>query len=196
MTATEPLVRIRDLHKSFEGHPVLRGVTLDIPRGQKLVIIGTSGSGKSTLLRLLMTLEEPDRGDIEIAGRSVWTMLDRRGQRVRADEAHLRAARRPVGMVFQHFNLFPHMTVLENVAAAPILTRGVARATAEARARELLAEVGLAEKADAKPGTLSGGQKQRVSIARAVLVSNPVPPRINVTRPRRQQRLDPRLSRV
>ncbi len=161
-------MRIRDLHKSFEGHPVLRGLTLDIPRGQKLVIIGTSGSGKSTLLRLLMTLEEPDRGDIEIAGTSMWTMLDRAGTRVRADEAHLRAVRRPVGMVFQHFNLFPHMTVLDNVTTAPILARGIARAEAETRARELLAEVGLADKADARPGKLSGGQKQRVGIARAL----------------------------
>lgn len=166
--STEPLVRIRDLHKSFDGHPVLRGLTLDIPRGQKLVIIGTSGSGKSTLLRLLMTLDEPDRGTIEVAGESMWTMFDATGNSVPADEAHLHKVRRRLGMVFQHFNLFPHMTVLENVVAAPVLAKGVARADAETRARELLAEVGLADKAAMRPGKLSGGQKQRVAIARAL----------------------------
>jgi polar amino acid transport system ATP-binding protein len=170
MTTTDdaPLVRVRDLHKSFEGHPVLRGVSLEIPRGQKLVVIGTSGSGKSTLLRLLMTLEEPDRGDIEVGGESMWTMVDAAGKRVPANEAHLRKVRRRLGMVFQHFNLFPHMTVLENVAAAPMLAQGIARDAAEARARELLTEVGLADKIDARPGKLSGGQKQRVGIARAL----------------------------
>ncbi|MGE0872824.1 MAG: ectoine/hydroxyectoine ABC transporter ATP-binding protein EhuA [Kofleriaceae bacterium] len=163
-----PLLRILGLHKAFDGNPVLRGIDLDVERGEKLVIIGTSGSGKSTLLRILMTLEEPDRGDVEIAGDPMWTMRDRAGARIPASEDHLRRMRRRFGMVFQHFNLFPHMTVLENVAAAPILAKGVARAEAEARARELLAEVGLGDKASARPGKLSGGQKQRVGIARAL----------------------------
>jgi polar amino acid transport system ATP-binding protein len=167
-TTSDPIVRVRDLHKAFGGTPVLRGLSLEIPRGQKLVIIGTSGSGKSTLLRLLMTLEEPDRGEIEIAGRSMWTMADKRGRSVRADEAYLRAVCQPVGMVFQHFNLFPNLTVLENVALPPILARGVPRPEAEDRARTLLADIGLADKASMRPGVLSGGQKQRVGIARAL----------------------------
>lgn len=167
-TPSDPIVRVRDLHKSFGATHVLRGLSLDISRGEKLVVIGTSGSGKSTLLRMVMALEEPTRGEIDIAGRSLWTMTDKRGRSVRADEAHLRSVCQPVGMVFQHFNLFPHLSVLDNIALAPVLVRGLARREAEARARTLLGEVGLADKASARPSSLSGGQKQRVGIARAL----------------------------
>lgn len=167
-TTPDPIVRVRDLHKTFGTTPVLRGLSLDIARGEKLVVIGTSGSGKSTVLRLLMALEEPTRGEIEIAGRSLWTMTDKRGRAVRANEAHVRSVCQPIGMVFQHFNLFPHLSVLDNIALPPILARGLTRAEAEARARTLLGEVGLADKASARPSMLSGGQKQRVGIARAL----------------------------
>lgn len=166
--ASDPIVRVHDLHKTFGTTPVLRGLSLDIRRGEKLVVIGTSGSGKSTLLRMVMALEEPTRGDIDIAGRALWTMADKRGRTVRADEAHLRSVCQPVGMVFQHFNLFPHLSVLNNIALPPILARGLTRAEAEARAHSLLGEVGLADKASARPSMLSGGQKQRVGIARAL----------------------------
>ena len=167
--ADRPLVRVRSLRKAYGDRPVLRGVDLDIVRGERVAVIGPSGSGKSTLLRLLMTLEKPDGGTIEIGGDPVWTM-QRRGRDVPADEAHLRAVRGRVGMVFQQFNLFPHMTVLRNVTLAPQLRLGLGRREAEDRARRLLALVGLAERADQYPATLSGGQKQRVAIARALAV--------------------------
>jgi polar amino acid transport system ATP-binding protein len=163
----ETIVRIRGLTKSFGDLAVLKGIDLDIARGEKIAIIGASGSGKSTILRILMTLTEPDGGRVEIDGESLWSM-ERNGAEVRADEAHLRRMRQKVGMVFQQFNLFPHLTVLRNVALAPQVTQGIEREKAEARARSLLDRVGLADKADAWPAQLSGGQKQRVAIARAL----------------------------
>lgn len=153
--------------KSFGALRVLDGIDLEIPSGQKVALIGPSGSGKSTVLRTLMTLEPIDGGRIEIAGESVWTMR-RNGREVAADRAHLRAVRRHVGMVFQHFNLFPHMTVLRNVTEAPRHVLGLSAQEAEQRARELLALVGLEDKVDAYPRQLSGGQQQRVAIARAL----------------------------
>jgi polar amino acid transport system ATP-binding protein len=164
---TSPVIRLCGVSKSYGELQVLQDMDLDIFPGQKVALIGPSGSGKSTILRILMTLEGVDAGRIEIAGESVWTMR-RNGREVPADRAHLRRVRGNVGMVFQHFNLFPHMTVLRNVTDAPIHVLGLSRDEAVRRARELLELVGLEDKIEAYPARLSGGQKQRVAIARAL----------------------------
>jgi polar amino acid transport system ATP-binding protein len=158
---------MRGVDKRFGDEVVLDRLDLEVARGERLAIIGGSGSGKSTILRILMTLERIDGGRVEIDGEPVFTE-ERDGREVPASEAHLREVRRKVGMVFQHFNLFPHMTALGNVMEAPRRVLGLPKEEAEARARELLARVGLAEKADAHPARLSGGQQQRVAIARAL----------------------------
>jgi polar amino acid transport system ATP-binding protein len=162
-----PLVRIRGLAKRFGDVDVLRGIDLDVPEGQVVSIIGPSGSGKSTLLRLLMALDWPDGGSIEIAGESLYSVVVDGVERP-APERHVRRMRRGIGMVFQHFNLFPHMTALRNVMEAPVHVLGRARDDARREAAEGLARVGLAGKLDAYPRELSGGQKQRVAIARAL----------------------------
>ncbi|MPZ21274.1 MAG: ectoine/hydroxyectoine ABC transporter ATP-binding protein EhuA [Luteitalea sp.] len=162
-----PIVRIHQLHKRFGELEVLRGLDLEIPEGQVVSIIGPSGSGKSTLLRILMTLERPDSGHIEIAGESLYT-VHKNGHEQPAGEAHIRRVRRNIGMVFQHFNLFPHMTVLQNVTEAPIHVLGLSKEEAERIATADLERVGLGEKLAAYPAELSGGQKQRVAIARAL----------------------------
>ena len=161
------IVRMSKVNKSYGDLHVLRDLDIEIPAGQKVSIIGPSGSGKSTLLRLLMTLEKPDSGEIEVEGEPMWHMR-KNGQVVDADEAHLRAVRGKLGMVFQHFNLFPHMSVLRNLTEAPVLVLKSPKDQAEAEARELLDMVGLSDKVDAYPSQLSGGQKQRVAIARAL----------------------------
>jgi polar amino acid transport system ATP-binding protein len=166
-----PIVRCKDLRKSYGDLEILRGLNCEIAPGEKVSIIGPSGSGKSTLLRLLMTLERPTAGRIEIDGESLWT-ISQQGREVPASEAHVRRVRGQIGMVFQHFNLFPHMNVLQNITLAPRLVALQSADAATERARELLGMVGLAEKADAFPAQLSGGQKQRVAIARA-LAMNP-----------------------
>ncbi len=162
-----PLVEIRNLHKRYGQLEVLKGLDVDVAAGEKVSIIGPSGSGKSTLLRVLMTLERPDEGTIRIDGQSLWEM-QRGGRTVPADAAHVRRIRGQVGMVFQHFHLFPHMNVLENITTAPRLVLGESTAEATDRAQSLLGLVGLSEKAHARPSELSGGQKQRVAIARAL----------------------------
>lgn len=162
-----PAVRLESVRKRYGELEVLRGVDLEIPAGQTVAIIGPSGSGKSTLLRLLMTLDKPDAGRIEIAGEPLWTMVHN-GREVPADEGHVRRLRGKVGMVFQHFNLFPHMTALANVIEAPMRVRGLGRAEAQALGIAQLERVGLADKRNAYPAELSGGQKQRVAIARAL----------------------------
>lgn len=162
-----PMIRVRNLRKSYGSVAVLSGVDLDVAPAETVSVIGPSGSGKSTLLRLLMTLDRPDSGTMEIEGESPWAMT-RGGREITADERHLRRVRGKVGMVFQHFNLFPHMTALANVTEAPVHVLGFDRASAQARALEYLAMVGLEDKAQAYPGQLSGGQKQRVAIARAL----------------------------
>lgn len=144
-----------DLHLSFGKHHVLRGVDIQVDAGTTTTVIGPSGSGKSTLLRVLNRLHEPDQGDILLDGRSV--LKDN------PDEL-----RRRIGMVFQHFNLFPHRTALENVIEAPIQVKKQQRAAAIERAEYLLERVGLSDRADAYPAQLSGGQQQRVAIARAL----------------------------
>jgi polar amino acid transport system ATP-binding protein len=164
---TAPIIRIDRLDKSFGALKVLDGLSFDVMPGEKLALIGPSGSGKTTILRILMTLETITAGHVEVCGEQLWHM-QKAGREVPADEAHLHHMRRHIGMVFQHFNLFPHKSVLENITLAPILTKGEPKAKAEARARELLDMVGLADKAEAMPSQLSGGQKQRVAIARAL----------------------------
>jgi len=163
----DPIIRMCGVNKAFGDLRVLDGLDLEIYPGQKVALIGPSGSGKSTILRICMTLEEIDAGRVEIAGQSIWTMT-RNGAAVPADRAHLREVRRHVGMVFQHFNLFPHMNVLRNVTEAPVHVLGLRRDEAEQRASELLDLVGLADKVGAYPAQLSGGQQQRVAIARAL----------------------------
>ncbi|MDA1192512.1 MAG: amino acid ABC transporter ATP-binding protein [Candidatus Poribacteria bacterium] len=155
------MISVRDLHKSFGSLHVLKGVSTDVAVGEKLVIIGASGSGKSTFLRCLNHLERPDSGEIVIDG---ITLNDR--------ETNINRVRAEVGMVFQRFNLFPHMTATENVALAPRLVRKLPDAECRENARAMLNKVGLSDKVDAYPATLSGGQQQRVAIARA-LAMNP-----------------------
>ena len=165
--AASSLIRFRQVRKSYGALHVLDDLDLDIAEGEKVAIIGPSGSGKTTILRLLMTLERYESGTIEVGGELLG--LRRQGDRLIPDtEAHLRQVRKQIGMVFQHFNLFPHMTALQNVIEAPIRVLRLSRAEAEARARDLFAMVGLQEKAASYPRHLSGGQQQRVAIARAL----------------------------
>lgn len=168
-SATEGMIKITDLHKSFGSLEVLRGISLEISRGEAWVVIGPSGSGKSTLLRCINLLEEPNSGQIQI-GAQVMTFGGTR-DRLPSDKK-VATFRANAGMVFQQFNLFPHMTVLQNVMEGPITVKRMPRTDAESLARELLDKVGLAEKAEAYPSKLSGGQCQRVAIARA-LAMNP-----------------------
>jgi len=151
------MIRVEGIHKHFGPLHVLRGITFEVPRGEALVIIGPSGSGKSTLLRCINLLVEPDEGKVFIDG-----------VQVNRQDIRPEWARQQVGMVFQSFNLFTHLTVLENVAMGPIRVKGVAREVAEEKAKQLLARVGLAAKALSYPAELSGGQQQRVAIARAL----------------------------
>ncbi|WP_454674580.1 ectoine/hydroxyectoine ABC transporter ATP-binding protein EhuA [Achromobacter pestifer] len=157
---------IKNLHKQYGELEVLRGINLEIPAGQTVAVIGPSGSGKSTLLRVLMTLDQPTSGDIEIDGQSMWK--DEQGRPVGANSEHLRRVRGKIGMVFQHFNLFPHMTALGNAMEAPVHVLGMSKGQARERAVEYLDMVGLGDKLDVYPAQLSGGQKQRVGIARAL----------------------------
>ena len=150
------MIDIENLRKSFGDVEVLKGINLTIKEKEVVVIIGPSDSGKSTLLRCMNYLEEPTSGEVSVDG----IVLD--------GEANINKVREEVGMVFQRFNLFPHMTVLQNIMLAPIKVRNVAKQEAEETARKLLARVGLADKADAYPSQLSGGQQQRVAIARAL----------------------------
>jgi polar amino acid transport system ATP-binding protein len=162
-----PMVRIRDVHKRFGNLEVLKGIDLDVQQGEVVCIIGASGSGKTTLLRCINFLETYDSGRIYVDDELVGYQ-ERGGRLVPAREKEIARIRAETAMVFQQFNLFPHMTALDNVAFGPIKVRGVAKETARARARELLARVGLSDKADVYPAQLSGGQQQRVAIARAL----------------------------
>jgi len=166
---TEPIVQYKDVHKSFGDTRVLNGINLDIKPAEKVAIIGPSGSGKTTIIRMLMTLEEPTSGDIVVNGVDLWKM-NKNGKRLRANEKHLRRIRGDIGMVFQHFNLFPHMTILENCMTAPIHVKKIGKKEARERSIEMLEKVGLANKLDHYPNQLSGGQKQRVAMARALVM--------------------------
>ena len=154
----EVLLKIEGLRKSFGGLQVLKGLTTTIEKGEVMVMIGPSGGGKSTFLRCMNLLEQPTEGSIVFDGVDIVSADERTKNRVRGE----------MGMVFQHFNLFPHLTILDNITLAPRLVRGVDRATAERKAMELLERVGLGAKAKAYPQQLSGGQKQRVAIVRSL----------------------------
>jgi polar amino acid transport system ATP-binding protein len=157
------LIRLVDLKKSFGKTEVLRGVSLDVARGEVIAIIGASGSGKSTLLRCINLLEPPSEGELWFDQEQIdYGRIDRR---------RLRRLRSQIGMVFQSYNLWPHMTVLENVIEAPVTVKGLAKPAAIARAEELLARIGLAEKRHDYPSRLSGGQQQRVAVVRALAMA-------------------------
>jgi polar amino acid transport system ATP-binding protein len=158
------MISFAGVGKSFGDNHVLRELDLSVAEGEKVSIIGPSGSGKTTILRLLMTLESPDSGLVQVDGETLWDF--RGGSAV--DAKKQREVRRKIGMVFQHFNLFPHMTVLDNVTLSPVRVLGMSRDEARQRAVELLQLVGLDRHLSHKPGQLSGGQQQRVAIARAL----------------------------
>ncbi|MEG6566786.1 amino acid ABC transporter ATP-binding protein [Thermoanaerobacterium saccharolyticum] len=151
------MIRVDNLHKRFGNLEVLKGVSLEVKKGEVLVIIGPSGSGKSTILRCINLLEEPTKGDIYIEG-----------EKINDKKADINMIRQKVGMVFQHFNLFPNMTAIGNITLAPIKVKKMDKKTAEDIAIRLLKKVGLEDKKDAYPVKLSGGQKQRLAIARAL----------------------------
>ena len=155
------MIDVKNLHKSFGNHEVLKGVNEHIEKGEKVVVIGPSGSGKSTFLRCLNLLEEPTGGEIIFEG-----------QNITAKDTDINLVRRRMGMVFQQFNLFPHLTVRENIKLAPVKLKVMTDEEADKRALELLARVGLPDKADSYPAQLFGGQQQRIAIARA-LAMNP-----------------------
>lgn len=166
---SEPIVQYKNVHKSFGDVHVLRGIDLDIKPAEKVAVIGPSGSGKTTIIRMLMTLEEPSSGDIIVDGQNLWKM-EKNGQMVRANEKHLRQVRGDIGMVFQHFNLFPHMTILENCTTALVNVKKEDKETAKMESIEMLEKVGLGSHIDKYPEQLSGGQKQRVAMARALVM--------------------------
>ena len=168
LDAKSPAIRVRRLTKSFGVTEVLRGISFDLPKGHVLSVIGASGSGKSTLLRCLNFLEEPTSGDIAIAGHALSFSTDRRGVHHRPRSAEIARLRADVGMVFQQFNLWPHMTVAQNVMEALIQVRKMAAADARGRVEQYLAKVGMFAFAERYPSRLSGGQQQRVAIARAL----------------------------
>ncbi|MGW2559069.1 ectoine/hydroxyectoine ABC transporter ATP-binding protein EhuA [Streptomyces sp. NPDC001514] len=157
-TKNEELIRFTNVTKRFGENTVLDNLCFSVRPGRHVTLIGPSGSGKTTILRLLMTLERPDEGTIDVNG----------GRLYPADEKHRREVRKKIGMVFQQFNLFPNMSVLRNITEAPVRVLGLSKDEAEERARGLLDLVGLADRCDARPAQLSGGQQQRVAIARAL----------------------------
>ena len=163
----DAIIDARDVHKRFGSLEVLKGITLQVERGQVACLLGPSGSGKSTFLRCINHLEKIDSGMIRVAGRTVG-YEERGGKLYELREKDVASQRRSVGMVFQRFNLFPHMTALENVVEAPVQVLGTPRSAARERAVQLLDRVGLADKGSAYPSSLSGGQQQRIAIARAL----------------------------
>lgn len=165
---TDPIVKFDKVVKRFGDLTVLNKLDFDVRKGEKVSIIGPSGSGKSTVLRILMTLEGIDEGRVTVDGDPLWHEPNASGELVPASETHLRKMRSKLGMVFQHFNLFPHMTVLRNITEAPVQVLGLSKADAKLRGEELLELVGLSDQANKYPSQLSGGQKQRVGIARAL----------------------------
>ncbi len=165
---SQPMMDAQDVHKRFHNNEILRGVSMQVRKGEVVCVIGPSGSGKTTFLRCINHLEKINSGRIYIEGELIGYRELPDGQLVEDSERNIARMRAEIGVVFQRFNLFPHMTALQNVTEAPMQVKGVSREQAEARAHELLAKVGLAEKANAHPARLSGGQQQRVAIARAL----------------------------
>ncbi|MBL8597082.1 MAG: amino acid ABC transporter ATP-binding protein [Devosia sp.] len=164
------MIELDDIHKSFAHVEVLKGVSMRAHEGEVVALIGSSGSGKSTLLRCINMLEVPDQGTVKVAGETI-ALAGNPPTRHVADEAQIRRVRSELGMVFQQFNLWSHMTVLQNLMEAPLLVQKRERGEVEAEAREMLGKVGIADKADAYPAQLSGGQQQRAAIARALCIN-------------------------
>ena len=166
--SNHPALIAEDIHKSFDELQVLKGLSLQAATGDVISIIGSSGSGKSTFLRCINFLETPDRGRIVVDGEEVRVRTDKHGRMTGADPKQINHMRTKLGMVFQQFNLWSHLTILQNVMEGPVQVLRRDRAEVEAEAMETLAKVGIAEKHDAYPSQLSGGQQQRVAIARAL----------------------------
>jgi polar amino acid transport system ATP-binding protein len=164
---SEPMVKAEGVHKRFGRLEVLKGITLEVLPGETMVLLGPSGSGKSTFLRCINHLEKINSGRLSVDGELVG-YREAGGRIYELRDSEVARKRAEIGMVFQHFNLFPHMTALENVTCAPIRVKGAPREVARKRGRELLERVGLSDKTDAYPAQLSGGQQQRVAIARAL----------------------------
>ncbi len=164
----EPVIKAEDVHKRFHSLEVLKGINMTVAGGEVVVIMGPSGSGKSTFLRCLNHLEKINSGKIEINGHFIGYRQASDGRLIEESDRKVARQRAEIGMVFQRFNLFPHMTVIENVMLSPVLVKKVPKDVARQRALELLEQVGLPEKADVYPARLSGGQQQRVAIARAL----------------------------
>jgi len=168
MARTSQALAATNIHKRFEGTAVLKGVSLDADQGDVIALIGASGSGKSTLLRCLNLLEIPDGGEVAVRGEPLRLTTDKRGARVPEDWEHVARVRTRLGMVFQNFNLWTHMTVRENVMEAPLHVQKREKDEVRRRAGEVLEKVGIADKAEQYPAQLSGGQQQRAAIARAL----------------------------
>lgn len=164
------ILEVRNLSKSFDNVQVLKDISFDVEKGEVIAVIGPSGSGKSTLLRCINQFEKADGGEIRVCGMDM-LLKDKKGRTVYADSKTLRDIRLKIGLVFQSFNLFPHMTVLGNIIEAPVRVLKMPKAEAVKKAEELLAKMGLSEKANSYPYELSGGQQQRVSIARALALN-------------------------
>lgn len=167
-SAPAPTLEVLDLHKSYGAHEVLKGISLAAHDGDVISIIGSSGSGKSTFLRCINLLESPSRGTIRLRGEELQLRPGKHGELLCRSHRQLEKMRARIGFVFQNFNLWPHMTILDNIILAPMRVRGLDRAQAIAEGEALLARVGLADKRNAYPGNLSGGQQQRVAIARTL----------------------------
>ncbi|PVH29854.1 ABC transporter ATP-binding protein [Pararhodobacter oceanensis] len=167
MTANSAL-KIDNLHKSFGPHQVIKGVSMEAQKGDVIAILGASGSGKSTFLRCINLLETPNSGDVYLGGEKIRMRKNRHGETIPADIRQVERMRARLAMVFQGFNLWSHMTVMENVLEGPLYVQGIPKSEARDKAQALLAKVGLSDRADYYPAHLSGGQQQRVAIARAL----------------------------
>ncbi|MBB6450693.1 polar amino acid transport system ATP-binding protein [Geomicrobium halophilum] len=163
------VVSYKDVKKAFGDTVVLNDLSLNVAQGEKVALIGPSGSGKTTIIRMLMTLEQPTEGTIEVDGEMLWHK-EVNGELLPADEKHMRKVRGKIGMVFQQYNLFPHMTIMRNCTTAPVNVLGISKDEAKTRAQEMLDKVGLGDKVDNYPSQLSGGQQQRVAIARSLVM--------------------------